>query len=195
MIAVIFLHLLFAGVAGAFHCDRPWPQLEIFLPTCIYKGTKHNRFYELESLFIRPFQLFWPIKVSNVTLTVAYDAEQSLSNHAVSMACSIHDLQHLMPGRARIVLLQPSSYYRRGYDRQQLAMFWADNFTDSEYVGLMDSDATLITFIDREDLFEDGKPVVNARDGYATSKTDPSFQWATGTFDTLGILEPFKTMS
>ena len=41
----------------------------------------------------------------------------------------------------------PSSYYRRGIDRQQLLMFWADNFTTAEYVGFADTDAVLLTYI------------------------------------------------
>lgn len=44
-------------------------------------------------------------------------------------------------------------------------MFWADNYTSSEFVGFVDTDAVFLTYIDREDLFEDGKPVVNARSG------------------------------
>ena len=30
----------------------------------------------------------------------------------------------------------------RGWDRQQWIMFWADNFTDSDYVGFIDTDTT-----------------------------------------------------
>jgi hypothetical protein len=44
-------------------------------------------------------------------------------------------------------------------------MFWADNFTSREFVGFVDTDAVFLAYVDREDLFEDGKPVVNARSG------------------------------
>ena len=40
--------------------------------------------------------------------------------------------------------------YRTGLDRQQWYMFWADNFTRSEYVGFVDADTLFITYVDRE---------------------------------------------
>ena len=40
--------------------------------------------------------------------------------------------------------------YRTGMDRQQWYMFWADNFTRSEYVGFVDADTLFITYVDRE---------------------------------------------
>ena len=188
-LSILFLSI---GVAGALECDRPWPKIDLFLPACVYKP-KHKRLYELDSLFLRPFQLFWPLKASNVSLVVAYDAEQNASSHAVIITNTIRDLNSFMPGGAKVALLPPSPYYRDGYDRQQLAMFWADNFTTSEYIGFMDTDATMVTFVDREDLFEDSKPIVNGRGGRALF--DHTWVWAAGTFETLGILEPFKSMS
>ena len=185
--------IMSTGIGGALECDRPWPKIDLFLPTCVYRP-RHKRLYELDGLFLRPFQLFWPLKLSNVSLIVGYDAEQNASSHAVSITNTVRDLnKYLMPGGARVALLPPSPYYRDGYDRQQLAMFWADNYTDSEYIGFMDTDATMLTYIDREDLFEDGKPVVNARGGRTVF--DHTWSWAAGTFETLGILEPFKAMS
>ena len=68
-LSILFLSI---GVACALECDRPWPEMDLFLPACVYKP-KHKRLYELDSLFLRPFQLFWPLKVSNVSLVVAYD--------------------------------------------------------------------------------------------------------------------------
>ncbi len=44
-------------------------------------------------------------------------------------------------------------------------MFWADNFTSSEYVGFSDTDAIFTTYVDREDLFEHSKPVINGMVG------------------------------
>ena len=44
-------------------------------------------------------------------------------------------------------------------------MFYADNFTQSEFVGFVDSDCLFLTYVDREDLFETGKPVIKAITG------------------------------
>lgn len=50
----------------------------------------------------------------------------------------------------------------------------ADNYTSKEYVGFVDTDCFFLTYIDREDLFEEGKPVINGRTGYH----DPEDVWA-----------------
>jgi hypothetical protein len=70
-----------------------------------------------------------------------------------------------LPGPYRLTSNEPSTYYKRGHDRQQRLMFWADNFTTAEYVGFVDTDCVFITYVDREDLFENGKPVINGRSG------------------------------
>lgn len=93
-----------------------------------------------------------------------------------------------------MMLNEPSIYYRSGHDRQQLMMFWADNYTQSEYVGFVDTDCVFLTYIDREDLFEGGKPVVNGRSGFH----DPNDAWSKipqSTYSATGILEPMRCMS
>ena len=55
----------------------------------------------------------------------------------------------------------PVTYHSSGHDRQQLVMFWADNFTASEYVGFVDTDTLFITQVVERDLFDTtGRPVV-----------------------------------
>ena len=66
-------------------------------------------------------------------------------------------------------------------------MLWADNYTNKEYVGFVDTDTVFLTYIDREDLFEDGKPVINGRSG----PHNPDDVWAhasRATYKALGIL-------
>lgn len=73
-------------------------------------------------------------------------------------------------------------------------MLWADNFTESEYVAFVDSDAVFLTAVDREDLFENGKPVINGRLG----PHDEGDFWATApaaTYDTLHLNETMRCMS
>ena len=180
-----------AAVADTYQCDLPWPKIELFLPTSIHKNHRSPRYYELDNVFLRSFLLFWPLEISNVSLTVAHD-EETISHHSAIVTCkSITEIQHIMPGGAKVALLPPSPYYRGNYDRQQLAMFWADNFTDSEYVGFMYTDVAFVTYIDREDLFEEGKPVINARGGYFRTTKDAAHIRT----ETLGPLKPFKALS
>ena len=56
--------------------------------------------------------------------------------------------------RSRLEFNPPSIYYDRvGHDRQQLIMFWADNFTDAEFVGFVDTDSFFHAPVDKEDIF------------------------------------------
>ncbi len=63
--------------------------------------------------------------------------------------------------QSRLEYNSPSTYYgRNGHDRQQLIMFWADNFTEAEYIGFVDTDTFFVAPVDRADLFEGQKPVI-----------------------------------
>jgi hypothetical protein len=60
--------------------------------------------------------------------------------------------------------------------KQEYLMFWADNFTSAEYVGFVGTDTVFLTYVDREDLFENGKPLVNGRySGYVLDDSCPLF--------------------
>ena len=196
---ICFLFLLFSEVLGesedSHDCNKKWPKLDLFLPYRLRTNNKDKKYYEFESLFVRPFMMFFPLKASNVTLIVAIDDEMSTTSQAAELTDTIDGFKHQVPGGVIVSHLPESQYYRKGYDRQQLAMFWADNFTTSEYVGFVDSDASFITYVDREDLFEDGKPVVNARSGYHPVGRNPVWRWSSNTYISLGILEPLRCMS
>ena len=43
----------------------------------------------------------------------------------------------------------------KGHDRQQLIMFWADNFTNAEYVGFLDDDTLITNHVLLEDIFDE----------------------------------------
>jgi hypothetical protein len=148
-------------------CDRPWPELDLFLPVCLtYGNSKLDliRRYEFLTLFLRSYLLFWP-NVSRTSLNIVYDSENGDSYNFKEMQQYITKYANQLPGPYRLTSNEPSTYYKRGHDRQQRLMFWADNFTTAEYVGFVDTDCVLITYVDREDLFENGKPVINGRSG------------------------------
>jgi hypothetical protein len=122
-------------------------------------------------MFMRTFLLFWPLKESNTSLTILFDEERKNEPNFQMLQKLLNDsVAPKIPGGLHVFLNKP--YYLAnlgGHDRQQLLMFWADNFTDSEYVGFVDTDCVFLTYIDRNDLFERGKPVVNGRIGLDSS--------------------------
>lgn len=181
--------------SATWECNRKWPELELFLPLATHYSNRDSRYYEYETLFLRSLLIFWPLKVSNVSLRVLFDAENAHNGYANEIRGTFDghrgDFQN---GQGlHFTDVPPSSYYRRPGDRQQLMMLWADNFTDAEYIGFVDSDAVFLTYIDREDLFENGKPVINAKAGPTSDKF-----WSSApasTYDTLHLQESMRCMS
>jgi hypothetical protein len=182
------------------YCERPWPKVELFLPVALNRGKDLKRRYEIELYFLRSLLLFWPLKLSNTSLNVVVDAERKGSDEYNELKGTLNALRHRIPGGIKMSHLPHiAGAYRSGYDRQQYAMFWADNFTSvgTEYVGFVDTDALFYTYVDREDLFEEGKPVVNARSGLHAGKDPTNGAWKTfpmATYLATGILEPMRCM-
>jgi hypothetical protein len=169
-----------------------WPTLELFIPIGSKKAN-HPRYHEYETVFLRSFLLFWPLKVSNVSVRVALDGEDENSEHYNRVKSVFEGVKGRIPGGISIQPITETGFYRNGKDRQQLMMFWADNFTSAEYVGFCDTDTLFLTYIDKFDLFEDGKPVINGRSGPSDNefwKKSPLY-----VNYTLGVLEPMRCMS
>lgn len=178
---------------GTWICDRPWPEIELFLPLATHYSPRDSRYYEYETLFLRSFLLFWP-QLSNSSLRLLFDKERAHGNYYSEILGTFNQAKPRLPGKLHISLSEPSEWYHRATDRQQLMMMWADNFTSSEYVAFTDSDTVFLTAIDREDLFEDGKPVINGRAG----PHDKNDFWSTApssTFDILRLNETMRCMS
>lgn len=162
--AVIFLLLTGLGpflpqsnADNAVHewdCERSWPDLELFLPVLLHDA---NRAQEWKELFLRTYLLFWPIERSKTKLLFLVDEEQrhhtgltflrdTIANHTALSKYTRIDFNN-----------PPPEYYGGGgHNRQQYLMFWADNFTTSEFVGFVDTDCFFLTYVDREDIFEEG---------------------------------------
>jgi hypothetical protein len=181
---------------GSWDCNRPWPEMELFLPLATHYSPRDARYYEYETLFLRSLLLFYPLKHSNSSLRLLFDAEHKGHGYTNEIVTTFESAlgPKKMPGGLAVTYAEPSEWYHRPTDRQQLLMMWADNFTSSEYVAFVDSDAVFFTAIDREDLFEDGKPVVNAKTGpYAAGDF-----WGSApesTYDTLHLNETMRCMS
>jgi hypothetical protein len=171
-------------------CNRKWPQLELFLPINGREMKSNDHYYDYELVWLRSFAMFWP-KVSNTSMVVIYDKEVEKYPYISEFRDTF---KNSFSGGFKMMSQDKTEYCRRGWDRQQWYMFWADNYSTSDFVGFIDLDVAFLTYVDREDIFEDGKPVVNARGGWHKGQDFVS-EWAGATYTVLGILEPFKCMS
>ena len=78
------------------------------------------------------------------------------------MTYTVHSLfRHPNPNQVSVRYNPRSNntLYGRGYVIQQLIMFWADNFTDADYIGFVDDDTVFTGSVQPSDLFDDeGRP-------------------------------------
>ena len=72
-----------------------------------------------------------------------------------------------------------TTLYGPGWFIQQLIMLWADNFTDSEYIGFADSDTMFTSAISPYDLFDNhGRPRVVVQAAGGNKKQDKVYNQA-----------------
>jgi len=190
------------GATNSSYCHRPWPDLELLLPVALL-AKDHDRRHEWRDVFLKSFMFYWPLKVSKTKLRMIYDhdvytdlldgfksdlgalekqwgfAPSSRINGGLSLSTNTFD---------------PPVFHDMGHTRQQLVMFWGDIYSQSEYVGFVDTDTFFFTLVDREDLFESGKPVINGRigkhQGDFWESVPMSSQWLM-----KGLEEPMRCMS
>ncbi len=131
--------------------ESTWPPFDMLIPI----GATHQD--EFRSVFLRSLKLFWPKPLTNLVMMLDEDMEnrEEFAGTLLNWTAGLNN--------ATIAYNKPSQYYGAdGHDRQQLIMFWADNFTNADRVGFVDTDTLFVTVPDSDDLFEDGdKPVVN----------------------------------
>lgn len=80
--------------------------------------------------------------------------------------------------------------YRNGYGRMQYLGFMADKYIEEDYIFFFDSDAFLHSYADREDFWENGKPIISGR----LSHTNYALFFKK-TFDAIGKEEIMSCMS
>jgi hypothetical protein len=125
-----------------------------------------------------------------------FDAEQIAPKQGAynMIVDTLRAVESRFPGGIYFTPSPPANHtYRKGHDRQQHMMLWADNYTTAEYIAFADTDCVFLTYVDREDLFEDGKPVINGRSGPAPERLWQIAPWITHEFS--GLETPMRCMS
>ncbi len=179
------------------HCHQHWRDIELFLPVSLKADHRQD---EWKNTFLSTYLTFWPIGAANTKLMIMLD-EQDRNNSYVPSIEKEFAQHQVLTNRSRIVFNDvPGIYYANsGWKRQQYVMFYADNFTSAEYVGLVDTDCMFITYVHSSDIFEHGKPVINGKTGnpfQPGSKEQIVWKDIIATnYKVLGLEEPMKCMS
>ena len=148
---------------------------------------------ECRQFLLPTLRIFWPFQYAQLKIVVVLDGEaKEIDKYAAIIRTEV---ENLLPNSTQIIINYnfPTVKFGRGWDRQQWIMFWADNFTTSDYVGFVDSDAIFVTRILPKDLFQNGKPVVRGLFG------KPYDDWWSkvpkASTKAIGKLEPFNCMT
>ena len=165
--------------------EERWPNLQLFIP--VFPGGEE----ELGKSLLRSLEFFWP--KSNLNLLFLVDEEiqekESFSIRLIKKVSSFTNSTAVTFNSIR------EEIYGHGHDRQQLLMFWAENFTDAEYVGFLDDDTLFTNHVQLNDLFDnDMRPHVFGRSNFASDSwwksVEQTTSWAYG-----GEKEVMRTMS
>jgi len=184
-----------AGNISSSECrKRPWPILSLFLPVGLKPNALRNS--EWSDVFLLSIRMHWPVAISNTSIVVILDTEikgSQLQAEYVDAVIEEGRSQSNFP-HIDVKYHVPNISYNHGHDRQQHVMFSADLYTDADYIGFVDSDCLIYANVDREDLFENGKPVVHGRIGYLR-KHDPRHSSPAATYNFLKMEQPMICMA
>lgn len=120
MIAAAMILVTTVAAAG-WACDRPWPNLTLFLPLRLAKDNEnYARREEWENIFLKSLASFWPLQQSRTSLSVIVDAEaRNFSSYAVAMATIARYQHHFhSPIRLSVNSIRADDYRGDGHIRQ-----------------------------------------------------------------------------
>ncbi|RYG63562.1 hypothetical protein EON64_15690, partial [archaeon] len=187
-------------------CNRPWPSnamfLTLYVPDAKTRQQGHDRHTwsydkhtEWESIFLHGAMMYWPWKKAQTKLLVMVDAEMKNTTELQHDVLDVLDkyqrqLGDQFPPAQVLYNDYIAGAYHSGYGRMQYLGFLADQFVREEHVVFVDSDTLFHTYVDREDLFDHGKPIINGR---ISGRNDKEHE--AKTLAALGGKERFSCMS
>ena len=112
--------------------------------------------------------MFYPWQVAKTTLVIMVDAEMQNSTELREDVLDVLERGQREFGTAfpktRVIFNDPiPNVYSTGYSRMQYLGFYADKYVAEEFILFVDSDAFFHSYVDREDLWENGKAIIQGR--------------------------------
>lgn len=178
-------------------CNEHWPSLSLILPLNLGKNA---RLHEWENIFFKSFLFFWPYDKSDTSIIFIVDEEVKTSEYKdnyEAFASRIDFFRTNYPSIGFVIKSNdfPKKYWNdNGHSRQQLIMFYADEYVSSDYIGFVDTDALFISYVSVDDIFKFNKPLILGRVGIPQSdfwkEVSSTTAWIMN-----GKLEPMRCMS
>ena len=153
-------------------------------------------FRECRRLLFPSLALFWPFRYQKLKMVIVLDGDIPGALYYGNLIRQ--EAATSLPNSSDIFVEHDfsniSNRFPSGWHRQQWLMFWADNFTSSEYVGFVDSDTIFTSRILPSDLFDgnNGKPIVR---GLFGKVLDSYEHLPVASHKAVGHPEPFNCMT
>ena len=146
--------------------DRNCSNLDFDFSLMVFVKPDRKQIHRLKTMLLPSLALFWPQSNLNIVFVTDPDGKgQLFSKTIVSLA------NQILPKSANI-----SVKFTNGVEKildirtkagalikernKQIPKFWADNFTNSEFIGIVDTDTLFVTPVLSSDLFVNSKPVI-----------------------------------
>eukprot|EP00899_Mesostigma_viride_P019646 jgi/Mesvir1/27683/Mv07402-RA.1 len=166
--------------------------LEILVPLPTEDNKAEDAWEEFMGIFFFSLQLFWPLDKTRLVVVTPSNSPTPARDTLVSRVDSAAKSASLAGARVAFHVAPRGQEGEDGWDRQQRFMFWAENFTDAEFVGFFDSDTVFTGVVQEQDLFDEARrPVLIVIYGYP----NVHYRHASNVTNfALGMLEPFRHM-
>ena len=136
---------------------------------------------EFYNIFLVSYLLFWPYRTwLNSDLVVVLDKENTEDHRFGTILAQLPPFPKIKFEDHKVNTFC-ADWRSEGYSRAMYSSFYADNHTQSSYIGIVDSDALFVTPVTPEDLFIDNKPRVIGINACCT-------KWEESIYDVLGVI-------
>ena len=155
------------------------PSLTSNLTLLLFVKPESRQLTNLKTMFLPSLQWFWPHPHSElVFITDQTKKIDSFITNLKSIAMNFLPNNFKWKISLNQKLMMNNFPTSLNYDgrQKQIPKFWSDNFTNSEFIGIVDADTFFVTPVMASDLFVDGKPVMRGLFGCPTYAN--AFGWA-----------------
>eukprot|EP00899_Mesostigma_viride_P019640 jgi/Mesvir1/27678/Mv07398-RA.1 len=169
--------------------------LELMIPLPIDgDGIADDAWGEFTDIFFFSLQLFWPLDKTRIIVMAPANRPEVARQTLVDRVRMATEKGRLAGGRVAFHVAPKGQEDEKGWDRQQRLMFFADNYTDAEFVGFCDSDTVFTGVVQEQDLFDElRRPHIMGLYGRPVDDTWPLAPNVTQY--ALGVPEPFRAMN
>ena len=166
VLALIILVLLYSFYLLKAHTTKTYVDKWVNTPDVTILCRLYNgSVLEYYNIFSVSYLLFWPYqKWLNSKLVLVLDGETKDDSRMGTILANLppYPEVHFEEYKENTFC---SDWRREGYSRQQYSNFYSDHYTQSEFIGIVDSDSFFVTSVTPEDLFVNKKPRIYGYNG------------------------------